>query len=135
MSTPANILTADILVKIPKKFPHVRLWRQNTGAGVGMQQVREAIGHMRVGNISKAIAALGRPMKFGVVGGGDLSGVIGPHDGKPGGRRCEIEVKAGKDQQSDEQRAFMAMCQKMGGLYIVARSLEDVVDALEGKLP
>ena len=136
MSTPANRLTAEILVEIPKRFPHVRIWRQNTGAGVGMNEVRRAIECLRIGDIKGAIAHLGRPMKFGVVGGGDLSGIVyravDAAFPKIIGQRIEVEVKVGKDKQSDEQRAFAQMLTAHGGLYIVARSVEDVVRALAG---
>jgi hypothetical protein len=78
--------------------PWLRLWRQNTGAArFGRQFVR-----------------------FGVPGQADLSGIL------PGGRRLEIEVKSPTGVQSDEQRDFQALIERFGGVYILARSVEDV---------
>ena len=128
VSTPANKLTAEILIAVPKRFPNVRIWRQNTGGAVPMNQVKNAIWAITKGEIPEALTFLKRPTRFGVVGGADLSGVQGPT-----GRRIEIEVKAGNDKQSDEQRAFQAMIEAAGGAYIIARSVDDVIAYLEGR--
>ncbi len=128
MSTPANKLTSELLIEIPKRFPNIRVWRQNTGGGVGMNHVRQAIQFIKTGQLKQAIGALSRPIKFGVVGAGDVSGVIGPK-----GTRFECEIKAGKDVQSPEQVAFGEMITRAGAVYVVARSLDDVVKALEGR--
>lgn len=63
----------------------------------------------------------GRYIKYGVVGAGDITGVL------PGGRRLEIEVKTKEGSLSREQREFGARMRQLGAVYIVARSLEDVV--------
>lgn len=126
----ANLLTSTLLIEIPKRFPKVRLWRQNTGGGVGMSTVKRAVGLLQQNRISDAITLLlSRPIKFGIEGGGDISGVAGPH-----GRRIEIEIKTGKDRQSESQIAFAAMIRKAGGLYIVARSVEQCLEDLEFSL-
>lgn len=46
-----------------------------------------------------------------------------------GGRRLEIECKAGKN-QTPGQRNFGEMINRFGGLYIVAWSVADVEEAL-----
>ena len=127
MSTPANKLTAEILIAVPKRFPNIRIWRQNTGGAVPMDQVRKAIAVLLQGKIADGIQMLRRPTRFGVVGAADISGV------GAGGQRIEIECKAGKDTQSDEQRAFQAMIEAAGGAYIIARSVDDVIAYLEGR--
>lgn len=96
----ANSITNDILLMIGREFPHVRAWRNNAGAAK-----RRGRGIVR----------------FGTPGQGDISGLIGPS-----GRRLEIEVKAGRDAQSKRQELFQAMCERHGGLYVLARSVEDV---------
>lgn len=48
-------------------------------------------------------------------------GIIAPH-----GRLLAIEIKTGQARQSAEQKSFQIMVEKKGGLYIVARSLQDV---------
>lgn len=85
----------------------IRVWRNNSG--VAMMKGRG--GRMRT-------------VKFGVTGQADLSGILA------GGRRLEIEVKTEKGRQSREQIAFGRMITTMGGLYILARSVEDVINSL-----
>jgi hypothetical protein len=63
-------------------------------------------------------------VRFGVPGQADISGLLSS------GRRVEIEVKSATGRQSPQQRAFEAMISKFGGLYILARSVEDVELAL-----
>ena len=82
--------------------PELRLWRQNTGAA-------------RVGR---------RFVRFGVPGQADLTGIL------RGGRRLEIEIKSPIGRQTPDQRAFQAMIERFGGLYVLARSVEDVRHAI-----
>ena len=42
-----------------------------------------------------------------------------------------IEVKSGNARQTKEQKNFMEMVRSMGGVYIVGRSKEQVIDELE----
>lgn len=84
----------------------VRLWRQNTGVARSFDG--------------------GSIVAYGVPGGADLSGIIA------GGRRLEIEVKTPGVKQSPQQINFERMITKFGGLYLVARSVEDVANALQG---
>lgn len=81
----------------------MRLWRQNTG-----------------------VARMGpdRVVRFGVPGQADLTGIL------PGGRRLEIEVKSPTGQQTPEQRNYQRMVERFGGVYVLARSVEDVWAAI-----
>lgn len=127
--TPANKLTAELLIEIPKTLPACRVWRQNTGGGVGMSTVRQSIALLRSGNVRDAIQLLSsRPIKWGIEGAGDISGV------GPVGIRIELEVKAGNDRLSDEQRAFGAMIERAGGVYVVARDVDGTIEELSAKL-
>ena len=82
--------------------PDLTLWRQNTGA---------------------AVTKHGALVRFGVKGQADISGI------RDGGQRIEIECKAGT-KQTDAQRAWQRMIERHGGVYVLARSVEDVKDAL-----
>jgi len=84
--------------------PEMRLWRANAGAA-------------RIGR---------RFIRFGVPGQADLTGIL------PGGRRLEIEVKSLTGRQTPDQRAFQALIERFGGLYVLARSVEDVRQVLDG---
>jgi hypothetical protein len=89
--------------------PALRLWRQNTGVGFYLDPRR----------------GTRRAVRFGVKGAADLTGlVVGT------GQRLEIEVKAEGEGQSPEQAIYGQMIRRCGGLYIVARNVEDVYRAL-----
>lgn len=81
----------------------LKIWRQNTGK----------------------LSSGCRFISFGVLGGGDISGII------KGGRRLEIEVKNDKGKQRPSQKLFQQMIESMGGVYILARSVDDVREGLK----
>lgn len=83
----------------------MKIWRQNTG-------------------VAKTLDGQ-RFIRFGVVGCADISGII------KGGIRLEIEVKKRTGKQRKQQKAFQAMITAMGGIYIVARSVDDVYNGLK----
>lgn len=127
----ANELTASLLIEIPKRFPQARVWRQNTGAGVAMESVKKAIACINRGSYREAIGWLVRPIKFGILGGADISGIMSMKMGAVTvGLRMEIEVKVGKDRQSEEQRGFQEMILAAGGIYILARDVEQCIAEL-----
>jgi hypothetical protein len=78
--------------------PGLRLWRANVGVA-------------RVGR---------RVVRFGIRGQADLTGIV------PDGRRLEIEVKTATGRQTAEQRSFQNMIERFHGIYILARSVDDV---------
>jgi hypothetical protein len=82
--------------------PSLRIWRQNTGGA----------------------KINGYFVKFGTPGQGDISGILA------GGRRLEIECKTERGRQSEEQVSFQLMIERFGGLYVLARSVEEVDTAL-----
>jgi hypothetical protein len=100
--------------------PRLRLWRANVG-----------VGWFANGEPARKTDPGAYPVKFGVEGQGDLSGLIdGDADGVNRGRRLEIECKTERGKQSDAQKRFQAMIERFGGLYVLARSVEDVDQAL-----
>jgi hypothetical protein len=133
----ANELTAALLIEIPKRFQQCRVWRQNTGAGIGMSTVKQAIALIRSGQYTAAINLLAnRPIKWGIEGCADISGICRrtvysqPYD-VTFGMRLEIEVKVGRDKQSDEQKGFQSMIESLGGIYIIARDVEGCLASLQ----
>ena len=83
-------------------IPRMRIWRANTG----------------VAQIDK------RFIRFGIPGQADLTGIL------PDGRRLEIEAKSPTGRQSDDQKNFQRMIEKFDGVYVLARSVDDVWNAL-----
>ena len=99
---------SQILAAILREFgsrTDMRLWRQNTGAAKDPRT--------------------GQVIRFGIKGQADLSGIL------QGGRRIEIECKTATGRQTKEQKAWQRMIEKMGGLYVLARGVEDVERALQ----
>ena len=80
----------------------MRLWRANVLAA-------------RMGN---------RFVRAGVPGQADLTGIL------PDGRRLEVETKSATGRQTEDQRNFQRMIERFGGVYVLARSVEDVRDRL-----
>lgn len=89
----------------------IRLWRQNAGK------------FQVVSNPCPNCAARSRWITGAPTGAGDLSGL------RSNGQRVEIEVKSGT-KQSEDQKAWQAMIERFGGLYVLARDPKDVLEAL-----
>jgi len=88
----------------------LRVWRQNVGVAVPLTPtVRAALR-----NIEHRI------VRFGIPGAADLTGIL------PDGRRLEVEIKTAIGRQSQQQERFEAMITRFGGLYIVARGVDDL---------
>lgn len=84
----------------------IRIWRSAVGVGTPQHS--------------------SRPIQFGLAGQCDISGII-----SPSGRRLEIEVKAENGRLAERQKLFGAMIERMGGVWIVAKSVQDVYRELE----
>ena len=81
---------------------------------------REGVFHWRQ-NVGGFQDRTGRLVSFGVLGLADIIG-IQPETG----RFLAIEVKRCDGRQTERQRRFQARVESAGGLYILARSVEDV---------
>ena len=87
------------------------------------------IPQLRLRRANVGVARIGRRViRFGVPGQADLTGIL------PGGLRLEVEVKSARGRQSTEQRTYQRMIERFGGVYVLARSAEDVRAALEAYL-
>lgn len=104
-------------------------------------------------NLSKRIVAwpqptgVGRTMdgkrviRYGVPGQADITGIVMIDDATatfdPNARvigvRLEIEVKSATGRQSDEQKAFQAMIDRHGSVYLLVRSAQDAVAQLKAR--
>ena len=94
----------------------------------------QILGYLRLARIfawrnnTRTVFVAGRPLKFGIEGGGDIIGIL------PGGRFLSIEVKrpggTTAKKRAEKQREFLDTINKSGGLAITARSVEEVMEAL-----
>lgn len=94
--------------------PSLRIWRANTG-----------MAWFKDGESARKTDKGAYPVRFGTPGQGDISGLK-----LPSGRRLEIECKAARGRQSEEQKSFQRMVERFGGLYVLARAVDDVDRAL-----
>lgn len=99
--------------KALEHIPGVRFWRNNCGV-------------MKSGP---------RWIRFGVGGNGgaDFLGIvtIHPHpESAPVGRFVAIELKTPDGKQTDDQRAFERVVYELGGVYVLARSVDEAVIAV-----
>lgn len=94
--------------------PALRIWRANTG-----------MGWFKDGEPARKTDPGAYPVRFGTPGQGDISGLV-----LPSGRRLEIETKFARGRQNNDQKSFQRMIENFGGLYVLARSLDDVDRAL-----
>jgi len=65
-----------------------------------------------------------RPVFFGKPGSADIIGLL------PGGRFIAVECKAEKGRLSEKQKKFLEDVEQLGGLAVVARSVDDVMQAV-----
>lgn len=65
----------------------------------------------------------GRPVRYGLPGSSDVLACIR-------GRFVGIEAKVGADRQRQNQSDFAAAIRAAGGIYILARSVDDVRNTL-----
>lgn len=79
----------------------------------------------RINNGTFFTPDMNRVVKVGLPGAADLSGIL--HDG----RRLEIECKSKTGKQRTEQIAFERMIRRFGGIYVLARCVRDVEDAIQ----
>jgi len=112
MKLSETALTKQILQHLAWQR-NVMVWRQNTGAA-------------KYSYTNKAGITKDRFVEYGFPG---ISDIIGMCDG----RFLAIEVKVGKNDQSLQQKEFERSVKAHGGLFILAYSLEDVVNALRAE--
>lgn len=65
----------------------------------------------------------GRLVRYGLSGSSDIIAIIA-------GRFVGIEAKVGRDTQRPNQQRFAEAVRKAGGVYILARSVDDVTNTL-----
>lgn len=125
----ANAITADLLLEIPKRHRNSLCWRNNTGAGIGWGTAKMAMACIRRHDLAGAMSLLSKRMvTWGLVGSSDIIMVLGPD-----ARFIGIEVKDPEtgDSQTPEQMAFECRIRGLGGIYIIAESVEQCLRDLE----
>lgn len=119
----ANELTKALLVRLPQAVPGLRCWRANTGGAYPIATIAPVKAALIRGDAKLALELITRaqPLRFGIPGLPDIDGIL------PDGRRLGVEVKWGKDRQSEEQAVCQEVFTKRGAVYVIARELEEAV--------
>lgn len=104
-------------------LPNTFIYRQNTGTAWQGKPVDAAPGdYIRVEH-GMRILRNARPIEFGLPGAGDVTG-------HRKGKAVQIETKTLTGAQRKAQINFEREWVKRGGIYILARSADEAVDAL-----
>jgi hypothetical protein len=111
---------ANDLTKLIKNFLNWQGWqaeRINTmGRMVGKKQIKtDVVGLPQVVGSQKYIKGTGTK------GSADISATIK-------GRSVKIEVKYGKDRQSDAQKEYQKHIESAGGIYYIARTFDEFIE-------
>lgn len=77
----------------------------------GQQTYTDVLGHRKTIGTFKRIPSSARK------GSADISAIIR-------GRSVKLEIKYGKDRQSDVQKAYQAEVERAGGVYIIVRTFD-----------
>lgn len=109
------------------RMPEMRLWRVNVGMGYGYYIIQKAVQILKNAGIKAFLKHFKTisPIRYGQKGAADIQGII------KGGRFLAIEVKTATGRQSPEQKSWQKMIEMYGGIYILARSIEDVQTRLQ----
>lgn len=116
----ANSLTNAVLGYFELK--HIKAWRQ-ASEGRYMQEVK---GVNVIGQTITLQKGRYIPRSKAAKGAADVTCSIPPL-----GRRLEIEVKFGKDRQSEVQKQFQKEIEEMGAIYIIVRTWEDFYQQIQ----
>jgi len=98
-------LVDDLLFAVGS-LPNVRVWPRTVGTFLTLHGKRV--------------------VSIGPVGGADITGII-----RPWGTRLCLEIKTGEGQLNSDQKKFRDMILNFGGIYIEARSVEQVLAELK----
>lgn len=102
-----------------------RLFRNNVGTGWVGPQVRVSHPQMIMMRPGDVLLRSSQPLHSGLcVGSSDLIGLTDK------GRFLAVEVKAPKGRPSGGQESFIDMVKRFGGVGVIAKSVEDFVNAL-----
>ena len=120
----ANDLTAALILAIPKEIKGARVWRVNVGGAYPIQAIQAVKNALIRGDARTALELLNRARPLiwgGLPGMPDICGIL------PDGRWLGIEVKWGRDQQSEDQKVCQRVFEQRGAVYVIARDLDAAV--------
>lgn len=125
--SPAKALTDDFVDALGRKWPTTCMnWDTSmNGKFVPWGYVTQALQALDRGDINGARACLMRPLTSGLIGGPDVSGIVGHAPGAkvPPGVSIGWEIKT-TDSQRPEQKIVQRNIERHGGIYLIVRDVE-----------
>lgn len=112
----------DLMRQIQLKASEIghRLWRNNVGQGWVGAQTRVSHSQMIMIHPGDVVIRKGLPLHAGLaVGSSDLIGLTNT------GQFLAVETKTPKGRTTEGQESFIDQIKRMGGIGIVARSIDD----------
>lgn len=126
--TPAQSLTDNHMTQVSALWPRtVMHWDTKfNGRSVPWAYIKQALSALDRFDIEAARSCLMRPVTTGLIGGPDVTGIIGNAPGRSveAGRFVSWEIKAGADRQREEQVKCQQAIERHGGLYILVESVD-----------
>lgn len=117
-----------------KKYGNrVRLFQQHVGKFFVYRAFNLVINSIKSGNVTNLKKIFMSCMvSIGVPGMPDVYGIIKNSHGY--GLFLGIEIKTGNAKQSEKQKKFQKIIESLGGVYIVGRSLDQVIEDIENNV-
>lgn len=122
MTQSEKSILNETLVAV-SSLPGTCVWQNNTGQAWLGRRVQFYPGTEIPVPPGTVVLTGARPVNYGLVGSGDA---IGAFQGRP----LAIETKALLGRQRPEQRNFEVAWKKAGGIYILGRSADEIVETL-----
>lgn len=122
---PHSELKNDVIKEVAKSGL-AKVWPQETGKAYTIGSVKKAVVKLKTGLSIMDFFDHLRFIAYGKVGAADITGII-----LKDGRRLEIEIKTGTGEQEPDQIDYGNSIARCGGIYIVARSVEQALKALK----
>lgn len=119
MASEKSILNESLVALSAQ--PDTMLWRNNTGQAWQGLPVHTRVGQTVVVLPGMKILRDARPVQFGLLGSSDLLGVTR-------GIPLAVEVKDETGRQSTQQKNFEQAWTRVGGIYLLVRSVRDAVE-------
>lgn len=92
------------IIEESKNYTWMKLWKRNTG------KVKRGFFYVH----------------YGIIGGADIEGIVLNNYGY--GVHIEIEVKTGSARQTDKQKKFQAIVEKLGAYYYIANNIKETIE-------
>ncbi len=129
--TPAQSLTDNFVDAMGKIWPNTIMnWdTKMNGKFVPWGYVKQALAAIDRRDWEGARACLMRPLTNGLIGGPDITGVIGHAPGATVAPGCHIgwEIKT-TDVQSDDQKRVEKNLKRHGAIYLLVDNVEDGIE-------